>query len=1051
MRSYIEFILKYRKFIIIITTLVTLFLGFQIKNLHVVIDPNTNLPQDHPYVITTNKIEKWFSSKNVIVIGVTPKTGDAFQQDILNRVQRMTKSIMATPGIIKENVLSISAAKAKWIKGTPEGMEVKPFIDGEVPQTMEEMDSLRQSIRSNPIFYNMIISKDEKSASIIVELKDPKGGYQGIMKQIRAIVDKERDLSIEIAVGGWPVYGAEFERYSQRMGFLFPLAVLLIGLIHYEAFRTFQGMILPLVTSLLAVVWGVGIMGISGVPMDAFNASTPILILAVAAGHAVQILKRYYEEYHRLRKTTALTRHEASQRAITESMLRIGFVMLTAGMVAVLGFFSLIVFKMTVIKTFGIFTGLGILCALILEMTFIPALRSLLPPPKEREEEREREERVWDRITSAIARSVTAPSRLKIYFAAGLFLVVGIIGMSRVTIENANKQYFSKNFSFQKEDAMINERLGGTADFHLLIEGREEDAIKSPKILKAMAETEHFLDQQPYVGKTISLADFIERMNQAMNGDDPRFAVIPESKELISQYLLLYSMSGDPLDFDTYVDNGYQNAEIKGFLKTDNSLYLQQLITKLGPVIANQFGKDANVSVGGGAPAGAAMNEVIVQGKILNVLQIGGVIFLVSSVVFRSFIAGFFVLVPLILSAAGNFAIMGFLGIRLNIGTSVILAMTVGIGTDYAIYIIYRLREEIARGGEMNLAFHTALTTAGKAILFVATAVAVGYGVLLLSFGFYIHIWFGLLTAAAMFFSSFAALTILPALVYTFKPDFIFNSRKERSLSSKEVAAGIVLLAGLLLLTTYSASAAEPTAEEIMDKNFMVAKVQDSISDATFTLINKGGQERVRKTFGTTKLQTNGIDNMRMTRFNSPADVRGTSTLIIEHSDQDDDIWVYLPALKKIRRLVSSNKKDSFMGTDFSYGDVIGHKVRDWIHKIIQEEEVDHQACYVIESLPKSESVRAGSGYSKRVSWIRKDNFVMVKGDTWDLAGQPYKAFRFSDIQLVDLARGKWQTMKMEAENLDNGHRSVIQLENFKTNQGIKDEYFTTRYLEKEE
>ncbi|MBI1823815.1 MAG: MMPL family transporter, partial [Nitrospirae bacterium] len=965
MKTYIEFILKYRKFVIAITILVTLFLGFQIRNLHVVIDPNTNLPQDHPYVITTNKIEKWFSSKNIIVIGVTPNRGDAFQHDVLEKVKEMTTSLMSTQGIVKENVLSIAASKAKWIKGTADGMEVKPFLDEKIPESPEALETLRNRIRSNPIFYNLIISKDERTASIIIELKDPKNGYQEIMGKIRAIVDPQRDTTVDIAVGGWPVYGAEFERYSQRMGFLFPLAVLLIGLIHYEAFRTFQGLILPLVTSLLAVVWGVGIMGLSGVPMDAFNASTPILILAVAAGHAVQILKRYYEEYHRLRQTTLLTPEEASQKAISESMLRIGYVMLTAGMVAVLGFFSLIVFKMTVIKTFGIFTGLGILCALILEMTFIPSLRSLLPPPKEREEIREREERIWDRVTASFAQWITSPSRWKIYLFAGMFLVVGLVGMFRVTIENANKQYFSKNLDFQKEDARLNEQLGGTADFHILVEGGEEDAIKNPKILKAMDDTEQFLNQQPYVGKTISLADFIKRMNQAMNGDDPKFAVIPDSQELISQYLLLYSMSGDPLDFDSYVDNGYQNAEIKGFLKTDNSVYLQKLVSKLNPFMSTAFRQNGRVrvSVGGGAPSGAAMNEVIVQGKILNVLQIGGVIYLISSLVFRSFFAGFFVLVPLLLAAVGNFAIMGYGGIRLNIGTSVILAMTVGIGTDYAIYLIYRLREEIERGGDIDRAFQIALTTAGKGVLYVATAVSIGYGVLLFSFGFYIHLWFGMLTAAAMFFSSFAALTILPALVYTLKPDFIFNQKRARAIRSKEITVAILLAAGFYFLLIPQATAAELSGEEIMEKNFKIAKVQDSVSNATFTLVNKGGQERIRKTFGTTKLQSNGIDNMRMTRFNSPSDVKGTSTLIIEHADQEDEIWVYLPALRKVRRLVSSNKKESFMGTDFSYGDVIGYKVSDWHHQILKEEEIDHQACYLIESLPKNDLVRSTNGY----------------------------------------------------------------------------------------
>lgn len=244
--------------------------------------------------------------------------------------------------------------------------------------------------------------------------------------------------------------------------------------------------------------------------------------------------------------------------------------------------------------------------------------------------------------------------------------------------------------------------------------------------------------------------------------------------------------------------------------------------------------------------------------------------------------------------------------------------------------------------------------------------------------------------------------------------------------------------------------AAEADLIQIMQKNFVVSKVYDSVANATFTLINKTGQERVRKTFGTTKLEENGIDNMRMTRFLSPPDVKGTVSLLIEHAEKDDDIWIYLPALKKVRRLVSNNKKDSFVGTDFSYADVIGYKVGEWNYKLLKEELIEGQPCYVIEFLPKSDAIKTSNGYSKRIGWLRKDNLMAVKMDFWDETGQLLKTSTYTDIQLVDKARGKWQAMRLEANNVQTGHRTVIQFDNFKANQQVKDEFFTTRYMEKE-
>ena len=254
----------------------------------------------------------------------------------------------------------------------------------------------------------------------------------------------------------------------------------------------------------------------------------------------------------------------------------------------------------------------------------------------------------------------------------------------------------------------------------------------------------------------------------------------------------------------------------------------------------------------------------------------------------------------------------------------------------------------------------------------------------------------------------------------------------------------------LIVALTLPAAAWALTAIEIMDKNFMVGKYADSTSETTMTLTNKSGQQRVRKTFGTSKLDNNGIDNKRMTRFLEPTDVKGTVSLLVEHSDKDDDIWIYLPSVKKVRRLISSNKKDSFVGTDFSYGDVIGHKVKEWSHTIVKEEDVDGKPCYVIESIPKDATIKTNTGYSKRIGWIQKDNLVTVKAISYDEAGELLKEAKYSHWKEVDTVKHKWQAGILEAKNLQTGHSTVITIDQFKVNNGVKDDLFTTRYMEQQ-
>lgn len=257
----------------------------------------------------------------------------------------------------------------------------------------------------------------------------------------------------------------------------------------------------------------------------------------------------------------------------------------------------------------------------------------------------------------------------------------------------------------------------------------------------------------------------------------------------------------------------------------------------------------------------------------------------------------------------------------------------------------------------------------------------------------------------------------------------------------------LLAIALAMSVSAVPASAA-PTAQEIMKRDFLTSKVDDSSQDATFRLVNAQGQERVRETSGQTKLLPGTADNRRVIVFDSPADIRGTRTLLIEHSNADDDIWIYLPAMKKVRRLVASNKKDSFVGTDFSYGDVIGHKVEDWNHKLVREEPLGGFDCWVIDSTPATQQVADTSGYSRRISWIDKRSYVALRTDIFDMQGAFLKRLTQDDVREVDIKNNRWQPMRLIAENAQTNHKTIIELRNFKANVGVADAAFTPRALE---
>lgn len=1091
-RTLATAIVRRRFWLILVISLLTLFFASQLRHLNIVIDPSAMLPKLHPNVIGTTAAETLFGSKYVVVVGVgAADGGSAFRPEVLRVVADLTRDLAKVPGVKAHTLLSVTAERAQAISGTEADMKVQPLLRN--PNDATEIANLARLLEQNPVYQNTLMSDDKTLASVTFSVAVGPKGFREVMDKVQIVLDQAKTPQVTVISSGTAVFFANVERFSARMAYLFPIALVLIGLVHFEAFRTWQGMILPLVTALLAVIWSLGIMGAARVSMDAFNATTPILILAVAAGHAVQILKRYYEEYGRLRALHPRDPLSAlNDRAVVESLAKVAPVMLTAGLVAALGFFSLITFEIATIRTFGIFTGLGILSALLIELTFIPALRSYLPAPQPRPKAQpeaaraeSRENRVWDRLAGRLTALVTQRYKLVISSFAGL-ACVAVLAASNVSRENSTKSYFGEGLQLRQEDRLLNQKLAGTNTLYVVFQGSHADHMKDPAVLRTIEDTQAFIAALPDVGKTISIVDLLKQMNKSMHAGNDAFYAIPSSQDLVSQFLLLYSMSGQPTDFDAYVDYQYQNANLLVWMKNDSSKYAETMVATIRAYVEPQLPKGVTMQIGGSVPQTSALSESLVKGKMQNIAQMMGFVFVAGVLVFRSLLAGVYLVLPLMFTVLVNFGAMGLTGIPLNTPNSVSSAMAIGIGADYAIYLLYRIREELGKTKDVDKALAETMKTAGKAVFFVASAISVGYAVLMLSFNFYVHIWFGMLIVLSMIVSAVSALILIPALIKLHTPRFLTRrgtaapggsgtlvagprlrssavNIAAEAIATKTIATspvpggaltsalvGSLVLAGLMS-GSGSAHSQEVQVDALMEKNYQSTRVDSSTSQASFRLVNASGQERSRVTFGATKLVGDGIANRRVIRFLSPSDVRNTTTLLLENPGKDDEIWVYLPAMKKARRLASNNKKNSFVGTDLSFGDLVGHRAKDWSHKLLKQESLAGTPVYVVESLPKTPEIAADSGYSKRVSWVAKDSLVSVKVEFHDMAGTLLKTLENSNVMLVDARQNKFQPMQVQVKNHQTGHSTFLKFEQFVANQPVSEAYFAAGYLEKEE
>jgi uncharacterized protein len=1066
MKALATLIVRRRFWLILAIGLLTVFFAAQVRHLKIVIDPSAMLPKAHPNVIGTTAAETLFGSKYVVVIGVGAKDGGtAMQPAVLQTVADLSRDLVKVPGVKAHTLLSATADRARAISGSADEMKVQPLLP--TPVTAKGIAALSTFLADNPIYQNTVVSQDQTLASISFSVDVGPKGFREVMDKVQIVLDKAQTPQVKVISSGTAVFFANVERFSARMAFLFPIALVLIGLIHLEAFRTKQGLFLPLVTAILAVIWSLGIMGAAGVSMDAFNATTPILILAVAAGHAVQILKRYYEEYERLCQAHPQDPlYSLNDRAIVESLTKVAPVMLTAGLVAALGFFSLMTFEITNIRTFGLFTGLGILSALLIELTFIPALRSYLPAPKPRVVDGASQTRFWDRLANRLTQLVIQRHRAIIVGFAVLG-VLATVAMSNINRENSTKSYFGEGLQLRQEDRVLNDKLAGTNTLYVVFKGDRADHMKDPAVLAAIESAQKFIATLPDVGKTISIVDLLKQMNHAMNGGAPGAYTLPATAELVSQYLLLYSMSGQPTDFDAYIDYDYRNANLQVWMKNDSSKYAESVVSRIRQHIEPTLPKGVTIQIGGSVPQTSALSETLVDGKMRNIAQMMAFVFVAGVLVFHSLVAGFYLALPLLFTVLVNFGVMGLTGIPLNTPNSVSSAMAIGIGADYAIYLLYRIREELQKTADVDTALFNVMRTAGKAVVYVASAITCGYAVLMLSFNFYVHIWFGLLIVLSMIVSATSALVLIPSLIKLSTPKFLRGKGLDTDEESGLLPMGAVAkspmatvmrctvaatLAGVVLLSaTPSATAQEIGSAELMEKNYQATRLSSSISEASFRLVSASGQERLRKTFGVTKLQSDGVANRRVIRFLAPSDVRNTTTLLVENPGRDDEIWVYLPALKKARRLASNNKKNSFVGTDLSFGDLVGHKAADWNHKILRADTLGGVAVTVVESTPKTPEVASDSGYSKRVSWVGKENFVSLKVDFHDASGALLKTLENSQLKLVDATLKKYQPMDIVVKNHQTGHATYLKMERFEANTAVAESYFAATYLEREE
>lgn len=250
----------------------------------------------------------------------------------------------------------------------------------------------------------------------------------------------------------------------------------------------------------------------------------------------------------------------------------------------------------------------------------------------------------------------------------------------------------------------------------------------------------------------------------------------------------------------------------------------------------------------------------------------------------------------------------------------------------------------------------------------------------------------------------------------------------------------------LILLALICNISFAQTAEEIIDKSRLAAKINGLESISTLKIIDQKGRERVRTTSMASK--DFGTTEKRIIRFIEPADVKGTGILIFDHETKNDDMWLYMPAIRKTRRIVSSDKSKNFMGSEFSNADMTAPNKTDFNYQLLEDETVNGEMCWKIEASPINDEIADDNNLSRKIIFIAKKDYMQRKAIYYNYDEELWKTLTINKVELVDKENKRYLITDMLMENNLNGRKSIMTMDKFQNNKNVKEEYFTVTYLE---
>ncbi len=652
----------------------------------------------------------------------------------------------------------VSLATAPNMRSFEGAVEIEPFLD-RIPKSPQELARLRSDVERNPLYAGRLVSNDGKMTSIVLSLKDI---------PLDRLISENLDLEVEriarenapnmgVRLTGAPHIKATTSRLLfAGLGRILPISFLIMGVLGALAFRSIRGVLAPMATVVLTTVWTLGVVAWFGVSLNLVTSIVPPLLVTIAAAYALHVVSEFYRTV-RPGERDFLGVEGPVARAVGHVALPVALTALTTAA----GLLALAMSPFEAVVEFGLIAVLGVVISAFISLTFVPALLSLGGAPKRMPARRHEDGRTGhglDRLLATLGR-FDVRHREAILVAGAVLFCVAVVGMNRIDLNSDLVSNFSSDHPVRANFEAINRGLEGAIPIFVVLESDEPDAFAKSESLRVVDELAEWLGQQPNVGGTTSLVDFVKTIHRVLHEDrDEAFIIPDESVRYVKQMLLFGAGEG----LRTVVDAEKRTTNIHVRSQAMNTGDMARLVSrieerleKLPPGLRGQV-------TGNMVMLTRSLDEAA-QGQIETLSVAFLFIFAILLALFASARVALFALVPNVLPVVVYFGTLGITGIPLNTTTGLFACIVLGIAVDDTIHFLTRFNREARERADEKRGAIEALREVGRPVTITTVGLCMGFAVIATS-ELKNQVEFGLLGAFTLAIAWLVDVTFTPAL-----------------------------------------------------------------------------------------------------------------------------------------------------------------------------------------------------------------------------------------------------------------------------------------------